>query len=397
MSRVLLIAQKPSEAQKLTQIFRSVRVPCEIVATVEAGIERISKDPPALIVAEKPESIDALHSLKSTLQAHAPATPFLVTASGGSLESALAVMQAGAYDCLAKPYSNLDVLSAAKRATAKAGRLLFVAKLRPKKRHPFRLILVGAAVVFLSVSLWTLRQGPPPSVISLGSANLAGIQWAERNLWVADWYESTVTHYELEKGLLKNSRALVAREIYRVQDSQPVLVCDTPDFLVSIGSDLKMRIHQRSVGLPAFQTFQTPALNPTGLAWDGKNVWSSDGQTNLLYKHADDLRVLGTVRSILPKILGLAWDGEALWVAGGNPLRLARLKFLNDNQVWEGPFDVKNLLPQGVAMTGMAIGFGRLWAVSGGDPKMVSVPLPAVVASPKKINAAPSKRTKNGD
>jgi hypothetical protein len=116
-----------------------------------------------------------------------------------------------------------------------------------------------------------------------------------------------------------------------------------------------------------------PGTNPTGLAWDGEVLWSADGQTGLLYKHGLDLRVIETMKSIVPSPTGLAWDGDkTLWIVGGNPLRAAKLVRKKNGVVWEGPYALKNFLPDDVPPSGIAVGFGRLWAVSGGTPHMVS-------------------------
>jgi hypothetical protein len=42
--------------------------------------------------------------------------------------------------------------------------------------------------------------------------------------------------------------------------------------------------------------------------------------------------------------------------------------------VWEGPYALNNFIPDGVPPSGIAVGFGRLWAVTGGTPHMVSRP-----------------------
>lgn len=70
--------------------------------------------------------------------------------------------------------------------------------------------------------------------------------------------------------------------------------------------------------------FETPGSYPTGLTYDGKNIWVADYQTDLLYCLNPETGKL--IRSIPAPAYwpeGLAWDGEALWnadVKGGIPL-----------------------------------------------------------------------------
>jgi CheY-like chemotaxis protein len=392
MARVLVIGESKQETQELAKIFQSVKVPVEVASSFDVALERIAQDPPALIVAQKPERLETLQSLRAVLQTNAPATPYLVTIPEPKLEMAMEVMQRGAYDCVAKPYSSLEILMASKRASLKAGRMLFVKKLEPSQRPTLKILAGLILIGLISFGIYEVRQGPPPESMSLGSANLSGIQWENRTLWVGDWFESTITKYEVAKGILRGARLLQTKNIFKMQDGQPILVCNTPDLMVTIASDLKIRIHQRSVGLPTFQTVPAPGVNPTGLAWDGKNIWSSDGQTNLLYKHGQDLRVIDTVKSIFPQPMGLAWDGTGLWVIGDKPLKIAKLELKSGGYVWEGPVALTQLLPEAVIPTGFTIGFGRLWAVSGGDPKIVSAPMPELVphASVKKLKTPSS-------
>ncbi len=72
------------------------------------------------------------------------------------------------------------------------------------------------------------------------------------------------------------------------------------------------------------KSFKTPGDFPTGMTYDGKNIWLADRKTELLYCIDQEN---GKVIKQLPAPgywpMGLAWDGEALWnadVKGGLPL-----------------------------------------------------------------------------
>src|SRR5581483_11747746 len=112
---------------------------------------------------------------------------------------------------------------------------------------------------------------------------------------------------------------------------------------------------------------------PTGLAWDGRAIWSCDSGTGMIYRHGPDLKVVESIRSILPEPAGLTADRGRVWVIGGSPLRVARLERRGKGYVWAGPWPADGLLPEGVSPSGLAIGHHRLWAVAGGDPRMTSI------------------------
>lgn len=372
MSKVLLVALPTKDKSRIEEYFHSVGVSCDYLPSIDAALERIPLDPPSLVVVEDPQLLEPLGGLQSTLKNHAPTTAFVVTTRATQAAKSIELMRAGAYDCVNRPYDKLQILAASKRAALSKGRTLFVAKVEPPKKYWGSIVagMVAAALIFAYVHV--RRNGPPEYVQNLGAATLSGLQWDGRSLWVGNWYDSTVTHHVAQKSFFMKMRKFHTGGIYRMQDSQPILVCNTPEALITVGFDLKLRSHQRAVGLPTLVVKPAPGSNPTGLAWDGSHLWSLDGQTGLLYKHGVDLQVLESVKSLLPQPSGLAFDGESFWVVGGSPLRLARLTIKTEGVVWQGPYSIPNILPAGVSPSGISAGFNRLWWISGGDPRMMS-------------------------
>jgi hypothetical protein len=373
MARVMLIGLPKRDAHKISSILDDVGVQCDTVPSLENAYERLPADPPTLIITTQPETSEPLSALHANLKVNAPATPFLVVLNRPSTDAALSVMRAGAHECLSYPLKRFAVLAASKRATAAHGRTLFGKRVKEPQTPWFAMVFVALVAVAVYAGISRRWNGPPVSTLNLGSATLSGLQWQGRSLWVGNWVESTVSHYIARKGLFPKQRKLESEEIFRMEDSQPILVCNTPDSLVTVGFDLKLRSHQRAVGLPTVQTVNAPGPSPTGLAWDGENIWSSDNQTGQLYKHGEDLRVVESLNSIIPAPMGLAWDGKkSLWVVGGSPLRAAKLVRQDTGVIWQGPYPLKDFLDEGVPASGIAVGFGRIWAVTGGSPHMVS-------------------------
>lgn len=76
------------------------------------------------------------------------------------------------------------------------------------------------------------------------------------------------------------------------------------------------------------QSFPTPADRPTGLTWDGQNLWIADIGTNRIYKLNP---ANGTVTATIDgpagaTINGLAWDGKYLWCSdNGDVNKIYRL------------------------------------------------------------------------
>ncbi len=374
MSKVLLIGLSAKDDKRVASYFHSVEVNTVSVSSIESAIEKIPGDPPTAIVVERPANPEEIYGLRDVLRQSAPATPFLVILPDARVDLALPALRAGAYDCLSRPLDRNQVLAAAKRAARTNGRTLFVPKIKPRQRRTGLVASCLISFFVTAVFLGVASRAKPAPELDLASATLSGVQWTGKQLWVGNWFDSTVTLYEVGRSVFGMSHKLLAREVVKLQDTQPILVCETPKGFVTVGFDLLFRTHRRTEGLPTATVEKAPASNPTGLAWYKKSLWSCDSATGLLYRHDADLKVVESLRSIVPEPSGLA-AGGSLWVIGGKPLKVARLDRSGRGYVWSGPWPADELLPEGMEPTGLAVGYKRLWAVAGGDPRMMSVPL----------------------
>lgn len=72
------------------------------------------------------------------------------------------------------------------------------------------------------------------------------------------------------------------------------------------------------------ESFNTPGSFPTGLTFDGKNIWIADYKSDKLFCiDPANGNIIRSINSPAYWPMGLAWDGEALWnadVKGGIPL-----------------------------------------------------------------------------
>jgi transglutaminase-like putative cysteine protease/streptogramin lyase len=74
------------------------------------------------------------------------------------------------------------------------------------------------------------------------------------------------------------------------------------------------------------RTFPTPGAQPTGLAFDGKNLWLADAQTDRIYRiDPHNGKVLSSFESPGYHPEGLAWDGTHLWHVDGMERYLYRI------------------------------------------------------------------------
>jgi transglutaminase-like putative cysteine protease len=78
------------------------------------------------------------------------------------------------------------------------------------------------------------------------------------------------------------------------------------------------------------RTFDLPSTCPTGLEYDGQNLWLADRKTDLLYCiDKTSGKVLRQIPSPGYWPMGLAWDGKALWVSDLQTSKIYRVDVKN--------------------------------------------------------------------
>ncbi|NLE38978.1 MAG: transglutaminase, partial [Pirellulaceae bacterium] len=97
--------------------------------------------------------------------------------------------------------------------------------------------------------------------------------------------------------------------------------------------------------------FPTPSRRPTGLAYDGKSLWTADRTSGLLYEiNPADGKVIRTLTAPSPYIEGLAFAEGCLWAMDPQVKRIFKLN--PTTGITENDFPVKLSDPQGLAFDG---------------------------------------------
>jgi CheY-like chemotaxis protein len=259
-----------------------------------------------------------------------PQMPVVMLSGFADVESAVGAMKQGAFDYLSKPFRVDDVRKLVLKAlglkavagegvlekggpassTETAEKLLS----QKKKAGSFPLAKVGGAVAALLLVgagvFWYLR-GPMapalpdkayPAPYTNPSAMAPG---ADRTLWVADWVTSSLYQHNM---------------------------------------DDKLSVKQ---------IFQIPGGHPTGVAWDGVNLWTCNSWEHKIYKHNMDaaLSVAAEYPSPGPEPFGLAWDGVNLWVCDSKEGKFYRMKMSEEGLTVLNAYDSPGARPTGLVVT----------------------------------------------
>jgi transglutaminase-like putative cysteine protease len=114
------------------------------------------------------------------------------------------------------------------------------------------------------------------------------------------------------------------------------------------------------------KSFPTPSPCPSGLAFDGKNLWLADFKTDSLYAlDPKDGRVVKAMEAPSYRPYGLAWDGSYLWIVDREESRIVQFDVKSGVCIWTIPCPVER--PSGLAWDGKS-----LWLADRSSIHMIS-------------------------
>lgn len=375
MSQVLVIARAPELRDQLLRVALDAGVSAEAVEDFEPAMAKIATDPPVLVFSENPPDDELMAKLRDILDKHAPVTPVILYIP--ERDSALAIkrMSEGAFDCLCPPMTSGDFLAAGKRSAARLGRkLISIKSLKPPvwwRRTSF--LMAAGSLVFMALlgfglfGLWA----PPFQLYKLASDHPVAVAGADGDVWVGDWAQQNLSRLQVRGDYVS------IIDVFRFEDFQPAAVAVAPYYVFTAAVDGRLRRHRREAGLPVTASMPGPTTAPSGLAWDGQDLWMCDSETGKIYQLDTRLTVKDSFKSPAEKPVGLAWVKDQLWVADGADNALWAL--IRKGALWErkGPY-VLDIFShnKSLSMSGFTISKGKVWFVSEKDGVLVTHRLP---------------------
>ena len=116
------------------------------------------------------------------------------------------------------------------------------------------------------------------------------------------------------------------------------------------------------------QSFPTPADRPTGLTWDGQNLWLADIGTNRIYQinPADGTVIRSIAGPVNATLNGLAWDGSHLWCSDNGDVN--KIYQLDENGSVLRSFSLVSGSPRGLTWDGR-----NLWYQDSGSNMLYQI------------------------
>lgn len=113
--------------------------------------------------------------------------------------------------------------------------------------------------------------------------------------------------------------------------------------------------------------FKTPGKCPTGLCFDGKNLWIADRLSDSLYSvDMNNGKIVKAMEAPGFHIVGLTWDGECLWTLDKEEMRLFRIDVLTG-------ITVKSFECPAVNPSGMGFDGKDLWICDEAADKLIKI------------------------
>ncbi|MBI4348530.1 MAG: hypothetical protein HY553_16945, partial [Elusimicrobia bacterium] len=184
------------------------------------------------------------------------------------------------------------------------------------KPFPWRKAAVGAAASALLAAAglggWHATQRTTD--VAVPFAHASGLAWEGDTLWASDWFDQAV--YRLSFG---KDGAQVAKK-HALPGVAPVgLALGAGHLFLIDGSSAQIQKRRIDADLTLVATIASPGPQPTALHFDGRNLWSADRKTGLLYKHADD-ETLSVLESfpLGADAAALQFEGASVWWVGSS-------------------------------------------------------------------------------
>ncbi|MEK7743789.1 MAG: hypothetical protein AAB578_05325, partial [Elusimicrobiota bacterium] len=148
-----------------------------------------------------------------------------------------------------------------------------------------------------------------------------GMIWEGDSLWVTDWEDQALFH------LRAGPEGLAVARKYALGDSHPMGLAYARGSFFIVDSWTRTISSWRIAGdkLAQEDSWPSPGPSPSAVFSDGKNLWTADKQTHIIYRHAfdDSLTVLDKFPAGDDPVALFA-DSKAFWSAGGESRNLYR-------------------------------------------------------------------------
>ncbi len=372
--RAVLFLPEGDLKKAASSILESLNIKVQPCAdTLKLG-EILSKEKTHLfILSEKTGDKKAEDFIPEALKLDPPPT-VIVGLLSHSMQRALELMNAGVWECVPPSFLDSDLENMIKKGIARSES----APVRFPPKKPLwkkRWFAVSAAcLVFAAIggtvvkvqrdkkervriereTFQSERQFPLPY------SHPSSIAFQGNYFWIADWYAQSIYKHEPDR------QGFVMLAVYHLSDLNPLAIAWQDEDLWVLSANHKIQRYAAGQKLKLLQSARTPANNPSGMTYDGRNLWTADAGTKKLYRHLMDKNLTVEAQFDYPGTpAALFCEGTTLWSLDAEQNRLVRHKVTRDKMTADKfvPMERSDLKRVGATFDGE-----RFWTLSEKPP-----------------------------
>lgn len=285
-------------------------------SNLDEGVQLLSRARPQAVLASETLIDVPGEIMLRELRRVSPLVPMVVCLERRDANRAIDLMESGALECVAPPWTEESVKAILRKALRLEGTRLDLVPERPTRPAVLwvaaALLLVGA--FFAGRATFRRAEGAKTAYVEdhrtgweLPYYHPSGLAYGDGRFWIGDWFSQTI--YAHRPGTFEVERAV------HFPLKTPVSLTFAQETLWSASSTGEIIKHMRTEKIEPIQRFDAPGVAITGIAFDGLYYWTSDTRANKINRHIPDkrFRVVETLDYPGAGPAGLVYARDSLW------------------------------------------------------------------------------------
>lgn len=373
-ARAVLLSLDPELQKSAEAIFAGLKVRIEPVPDPAKLVEILAKEKIQIALTRESAEEKKTEELIAAILGASPSTSVLVSLQTHSMRRAVELMAAGARDCIEPSVLDSDLEKILKQAIERAENepVRFPPKIPFWKKKPFVMSLIFTLAFALGGTAFKIHYDRKKKAEAARQRYLSELQFPlpyshpsaiafqENYFWISDWYAQSIYKHEPDRN------GFVMLAVYHLSDVNPVAIAWAESHLWVLSAGHKILKYAVSEKLKLRQSARSPGNNPSGMAFDGKYLWTSDTGTRKVYRHVLDDRLTVEAEFDYPGTpVALFCDGNVLWSLDSAANRLIRHRVEQGKLIAEESIQVSR--PE-LKRVGATFDGERFWTLSEQPP-----------------------------
>lgn len=331
MAVIALVAKDDKTRRELQILVEELGHRAAPAADIKGGVELLNSERPRLVLVAQDPADDLAESMIFELEREAPLLPVIVALTRRSAPRALELLKAGAHEVVSAPFSAESLRGSLSKALRWRG--TWYEEPRPAApaetaRAVGAWLLAGLLVIAAAgggTAFFRQRKRAaeaalpiPARAWDLPYGHASGLAWDGKELWVSDWFSSTLYRHE-PVGLRVVASLTLPREV-------PGAMTFAEDALFAASSPRTIVKHLLDDKLSVMSRYDDAAPQTVGIAYDGLYLWTCDAGKGRLHKRLPDSELTVAASFDYPggRPVALAFDGRRLWSLDAGAKELLR-------------------------------------------------------------------------